>query len=146
MLCTKEMDLTGIAIPVNAVQGMRGIAKHLGADRGMPVVFIDTREELNIYLGGKPYSRRDLDMPTTLIHHTGIHWRELAKLEGWLLEDVRASGQEWSTDGLLRVLVHHEAMVCLHDLRVNVLASTMEPNIDTSGPMFCGRISETFPA
>jgi hypothetical protein len=125
------------------VQGIRGIAQYLGADDGVPVVLIDTREELNIYLRGQPYSRRDRDMPMACIHDTGIHWRELAKLEDWLLEDTKASGREWSIDGLLRVLVHHEATVRLSQSYSldNVLINAGDHNylsIDTVGRQIYG--------
>ena len=93
------------------MQGMRGIAERLGAAGGARVVVIDTREELAVYLGGRPFSRRDLDMPTASMHHSGIHWRELAKLEQWLREDTSASASQGAQEGTLRVLVHHEATV-----------------------------------
>jgi Inositol hexakisphosphate len=94
------------------LQGMRSIAHHLGADTGSRVVLIDTRQELSIYIAGRPYTRREAEMPTVAMHHAGIHWRELQKLEQWLLEDTCASAEDWAVDGTLRVLVHREAQVC----------------------------------
>jgi hypothetical protein len=94
------------------VQGMRSISQHLGADKGNQVVIIDTRQELSIYIGGHPYTRREVEMPTASMHHAGIHWRELMKLEQWLLEDTKASGEDCARNNVWSVLVHHEARVC----------------------------------
>jgi Inositol hexakisphosphate len=66
-------------------------------------------QELSIYIAGRPYTRREADMPTVAMHHAGIHWRELQKLEQWLREDARLSVEDWAAGGELRVLVHREA-------------------------------------
>lgn len=115
---------------------MRGIAERLGAARDARVVVIDTREELTVYLGGRPYSRRDLDMPTASMHHSGIHWRELAKLEQWLLEDTSASASQGAKEGALRVLVHHEATV-RRPLRAGVCATLNAHG--SGGPSVCAQ-------
>jgi Inositol hexakisphosphate len=82
-------------------------------------------QELSIYIAGRPYTRREADMPTVAMHHAGIHWRELQKLEQWLREDARLSGEDWAADSQLRVLVHREAparfcpKMMHHSCRVN---------------------------
>lgn len=93
------------------VQGLRGLVECLGAKTGSRVVVVDTREELGVYLRGHPYTRRELEMPTASMHHAGIHWRELRKLERWLRDDVCSSSTYGADDGVHRVLVHKEAPV-----------------------------------
>lgn len=46
----------------------------LGARPGGPthVVFTDLREELVVYVNGRPYLRRELEMPSAALHHAGI--------------------------------------------------------------------------
>jgi hypothetical protein len=85
--------------------------ERLGGKRGKKVVLLDTREELCIYLGGHPYTRRDIEMPTVSLHHAGIHWRELKRLEQLLQDDVRLSSSNWMEDKSNRVLVHKEVPV-----------------------------------
>eukprot|EP00892_Ulva_mutabilis_P004224 jgi/Ulvmu1/2173/UM013_0017.1 len=92
-----------------SVKGLRGLVECLGAKSGSRVVVLDTREELGVYLRGHPYTRRELEMPTASVHHAGIHWRELRKLERWLRDDVCTSSTQWADDSVHRVLVHKEA-------------------------------------
>ena len=35
------------------------------------VVITDLREELVVYVNGKPYLRRELEMPSAALHHAG---------------------------------------------------------------------------
>lgn len=93
------------------LQGVRSVAQHLRADSGARLVVIDTRQELSVHLAGRAYMRREAEMPTVAMHHAGVPWREVRKLEQWLLEDTRASAEDWATGGMLRVLVHREAKV-----------------------------------
>jgi hypothetical protein len=88
------------------------LVERLGRAAGKRVVLVDTREELCVYLLGHPHTRRDIELPTAQLHHAGIHWRELQRLEGWLLEDVRLSSANWAEEMSHRVLVHKEAAVC----------------------------------
>ena len=66
------------------------------------MVIIDTRQELSVHLLGRPYMRREAEMPTVAMHHAGVPWREVRKLEQWLLEDTVASAEDWAVDGMLR--------------------------------------------
>lgn len=93
------------------MQGLRALVERLGGKSGKKVVLLDTREELCVYLGGHPYTRRDIEMPTASLHHAGIHWRELKRLEEWLLEDIRMSSGNWVEENSHRVLVHKEVPV-----------------------------------
>lgn len=93
------------------MQGLRALVERLGGKSGKKVVLLDTREELCVYLAGHPYTRRDIEMPTASLHHAGIHWRELQRLEEWLLEDVRLSSGNWVEENAHRVLVHKEVPV-----------------------------------
>lgn len=36
------------------------------------IVFTDLREELVVYVNGRPYLRRELEMPSAALHHAGI--------------------------------------------------------------------------
>ena len=36
------------------------------------VVITDLREELVVYVNGKPYLRRELEMPSAALHHAGM--------------------------------------------------------------------------
>lgn len=36
------------------------------------VVITDLREELVVYVNGKPYLRRELEMPSAALHHAGL--------------------------------------------------------------------------
>ena len=102
------------------LQDLRRIATQLGAhasssssssSRGGRVVLLDTRQELFVHLAGSPVTRREAELPTAPMGHSGFHWRELRKLEQWLQEDVRASGEDWAVAGRLRVMVHSERKV-----------------------------------
>lgn len=35
------------------------------------IVITDLREELVVYVNGKPYLRRELEMPSAALHHAG---------------------------------------------------------------------------
>jgi Inositol hexakisphosphate len=113
------------------LQGLRQLAAHIAAAAASEapaaaaalspgpaaasrarVVVVDTREELSLYVRGHPFTRRELEMPTASMHHAGIRWRELAKLEAWLRSDVVASSAVWrSAAGERGVLIHHELAV-----------------------------------
>ena len=55
------------------VQGIRNLLSWLGARPGgsCHVVITDVREELAVYVNGRPYLRRELDMPSAALHHAG---------------------------------------------------------------------------
>jgi len=55
------------------VQGLRNLMSKLGARPGgkSHVVITDLREELVVYVNGKPYLRRELEMPSAALHHAG---------------------------------------------------------------------------
>lgn len=36
------------------------------------VIITDLREELVVYVNGKPYLRRELEMPSAALHHAGM--------------------------------------------------------------------------
>lgn len=56
------------------VQGVRNLLSWLDARPGgsCHVVITDLREELAVYVNGRPYLRRELDMPSAALHHAGI--------------------------------------------------------------------------
>ena len=110
VLCSRKPTLCASQVPMR-LQGVRSVAQHLRADSGARLVVIDTRQELSVHLAGRAYMRREAEMPTVAMHHAGVPWREVRKLEQWLLEDTRASAEDWATGGMLRVLVHREAKV-----------------------------------
>ena len=58
------------AIPL---QGIRNLMSQLGARPGgnVHVVVTDLREELAVYINGRPYLRRELEMPSAALHHAG---------------------------------------------------------------------------
>ena len=65
-------------MPVYAVgtctaRGLRALLAELGARPGGPahVVVSDLREELVLYVNGRPYLRRELEMPSAALHHAG---------------------------------------------------------------------------
>jgi len=65
-------------VPVYAVgtctaRGLRALLAELGARPGGPahVVISDLREELVLYVNGRPYLRRELEMPAAALHHAG---------------------------------------------------------------------------
>ena len=65
-------------VPVYAVgtctaRGLRALLAELGARPGGPahVVVSDLREELVLYVNGRPYLRRELEMPAAALHHAG---------------------------------------------------------------------------
>jgi hypothetical protein len=47
----------------------------LGAGPGGPAkaVVTDVREEMVAYIAGRPYLRRELEMPAAAFHHAGVH-------------------------------------------------------------------------
>ena len=54
-------------------RGLRALLAELGARPGGPahVVVSDLREELVLYVNGRPYLRRELEMPAAALHHAG---------------------------------------------------------------------------
>lgn len=55
------------------VAGWRRLLAQLGAGPGGPahVVVTDVREEMVAYIAGRPYLRRELEMPAAAFHHAG---------------------------------------------------------------------------
>lgn len=53
--------------------GLRRLLTQLGADQGGPAhaVVTDVREEMVAYIAGRPYLRRELEMPAAAFHHAG---------------------------------------------------------------------------
>lgn len=43
-----------------------------GPDGETQVMITDVREELMTYIAGRPYLRREVEMPAAALHHAGI--------------------------------------------------------------------------
>ena len=56
-------------------RGLRALLAELGARPGGPahVVVSDLREELVLYVNGRPFLRRELEMPAAALHHAGAY-------------------------------------------------------------------------
>ena len=61
------------AIGTCTARGLRALLAELGARPGGPahVVVSDLREELVLYVNGRPFLRRELEMPAAALHHAG---------------------------------------------------------------------------
>lgn len=68
------------------------------------VVVSDIREELVVYVSGRPYLRRDLERPVTSLHHADVISSYLEQMEVALKEDVCSEAARWNG----RVLLHRE--------------------------------------
>uniref|UniRef100_A0A061RKB2 Paladin-like isoform x3 n=1 Tax=Tetraselmis sp. GSL018 TaxID=582737 RepID=A0A061RKB2_9CHLO len=67
-------------------------------------VITDITEELTVYIKGKPYVRRELEMPARALHHAGISYSKLQEMEFSLAQDASEEVRQWGG----RLLVHHE--------------------------------------
>lgn len=86
-----------------SVKTIRSILEKLHQDH--PVVYIiDIREELIVYINGKPYIRRDLERPVSSLYQAGIAVEDLEKMEETLR--VNTCQEVESQHG--KVLLHEE--------------------------------------
>jgi len=88
------------------VDGWRRLLTQVGAAMGgaAHAVVADVREETAVYIAGRPYLRRELEMPATALHHAGIRAGQLEKLEAALAADLAAEAPRWGH----RLLLHAE--------------------------------------
>eukprot|EP00803_Ostreobium_quekettii_P003854 evm.model.scf_787.5 EVM.evm.TU.scf_787.5 scf_787:45503-61553(+) len=100
------------AIGNPSVEGMQRLLSHFdaGPSGSTHVVLSDIREELVVYVSGRPYLRRDLERPVFSLHHVNVTSDQLQRMEEALKEDVQLEAKRW--DG--KILVHKE--VHRHDI------------------------------
>jgi len=103
----ETMPVCSCACP--SVPALRGLLDMLGAGRGgdTKVVVIDLREELSVYIRGRPYCLRDLHAPASNLHHAGISSQRMQKMEEALQEDVQAEATRFQGS----VMAHFESQV-----------------------------------
>ena len=91
-----------------SVADLTAVLDALGCGPGgtATAVVTDTREELTLYAGGTPYTRRDVARPAAALHHAGVRSARLEELERRLAED--AAAEAGACGG--RLLVHVEAV------------------------------------
>ena len=91
-----------------SVADLAAVLDALGCGPGgtATAVVTDTREELTLYAGGTPYTRRDVARPAAALHHAGVRAARLEELERRLAED--AAAEAGACGG--RLLVHVEAV------------------------------------
>ena len=83
-----------VATAAVPLQGIRNLMSQLGARPGgnMHVVVTDLREELAVYINGRPYLRRELEMPSAALHHAGqtcsIAALSCLHVPSWLIEHL----------------------------------------------------------
>ena len=104
---SETMPVCSSACPT--VSGLRGLFDMLGASEAgaIKVVVIDLREELSVYVGGRPYCLRDLHAPASNLHHAGISSRRMQSMEVALREDVQAEARHFQGS----VVAHFESQV-----------------------------------
>lgn len=88
------------------VDGWRQLLEQLGAGPGglAHAVVTDVREEMVAYIAGRPYLRRELEMPAAAFHHAGIRAEQLERLEAALAADLAAEAEAWGG----KLLLHAE--------------------------------------
>merc|ERR1711871_344704 len=103
----ETMPVCSCACP--SVPALRGLLDMLGAGRGgdTKIVVIDLREELSVYIRGRPYCLRDLHAPASNLHHAGISSQRMQKMEEALQEDVQAEAARFQGS----VMAHFESQV-----------------------------------
>jgi hypothetical protein len=104
---SETMPVCSSACPT--VPALRGLLDTLGASKtgATKVIVIDLREELSVYVGGRPYCLRDLHAPASNLHHAGISSQRMQSMEAALQEDVQAEARQFQGS----VMAHFESQV-----------------------------------
>ncbi|KAL4323919.1 hypothetical protein GQ457_11G001890 [Hibiscus cannabinus] len=84
-----SLRVHGVAIPT--IVGIQNVLKHIGAQKDgkqAHVLWISLREEPVVYIHGRPFVLRDVEMPFSNLEYTGINRDRVEQMEARLKEDI----------------------------------------------------------
>ncbi|KAK8341064.1 hypothetical protein V6Z12_A08G140900 [Gossypium hirsutum] len=84
-----SLRVHGVAIPT--IVGIQNVLKHIGAQKDgkqARVLWISLREEPVVYINGRPFVLRDVEMPFSNLEYTGINRDRVEQMETRLKEDI----------------------------------------------------------
>ncbi|MBA0736903.1 hypothetical protein Gogos_010391 [Gossypium gossypioides] len=84
-----SLRVHGVAIPT--IVGIQNVLKHIGAQKDgkqARVLWISLREEPVVYINGRPFVLRDVEMPFSNLEYTGINRDRVEQMEARLKEDI----------------------------------------------------------